>query len=330
MTTEPVAEERIQAPDPDQLEPKSAPVAKSSFKATVSAYVALTKPRIIELLLITTIPSMVSAQRGFPRLTTLLATIVGGTLAAGGANAINNYFDRDIDARMARTRRRPIPSQKVSPRAALLFGSVLGIVAFVFLGFTTNWLAASLAIGALGFYVIVYTLLLKRRTSQNIVIGGAAGGVPALVGWAAVTGKVEIPAVVLFLLVFYWTPPHFWALAIKHKKDYEEADVPMLPVTRGIPYTAGQIVLYSWLTIAVSLVFFAVGGAGIIYLGSAILLGIELLRRSYLLKSLARSNAAHKEVVSSAMHLFAYSNIYLALLSAAIVVDVLAGAAGVL
>lgn len=301
-----------------------ASAVKKKVLGTLRAYVALTKPRIIELLLIITVPSMVAAHRGIPRPATLAATILGGTLAAGGANAINNYFDRDIDARMARTKGRPIPSHQIRPRRALVFGIFLGVSAFVFLDLTTNRLASSLAAGALGFYVIVYTLILKRRTPQNIVIGGAAGGVPALVGWAAVRGKVELPAVALFFLVFYWTPSHFWALAIKHKRDYEAAEVPMLPVTRGIPYTADHIVLYTWLTVAVSLIFFAVGGAGVVYLASAIVLGIEFLRRAYALRSCSRTKGEGKEVTAAAMHLFKYSNLYLALLSAAIVVDVLA------
>jgi protoheme IX farnesyltransferase len=299
-----------------------------TLATTLRAYLALTKPRIIELLLIVTVPAMVAARRGIPPIGTVVATIVGGTMAAGGANAINNYFDRDIDARMARTRSRPIPAHEISPRHALGFGVILGCVAFVFLGFTTNWLASSLAVGALAFYVIVYTLVLKRRTPQNIVIGGAAGGVPALVGWAAVRGKVEFPAVVLFFLVFYWTPPHFWALAIRYKDDYAAAEIPMLPVTRGVVYTAEHIVLYSWLTVAMSLLFFAVGGAGVVYLTSAAILGIELLRRSYALRSVARQTEEQRDAVKSAMHLFKYSNVYLALLSVAIVVDVMVSSSG--
>lgn len=308
-------------------EGKASSVSKRA-RVRLGAYLALTKPRIIELLVITTIPSMVAAQRGIPPLGTLAATIVGGTMAAGGANAINNYFDRDIDTQMARTRRRPIPAQKILPGRALIFGLVLGAAGFVFLGITTNWLASSLATGALAFYVVVYTLILKRRTPQNIVIGGAAGGVPALVGWAAVTGRVDIPAVVLFFLVFYWTPAHFWALAIKHKDEYEEAGVPMLPATRGIAYSARHIVFYTWLAVATSLLFFATGGAGLVYLGAAVVAGIEFLRRAHALRSIVHSGAEPRLVTASAMRLFKYSNIYLAILSASIVVDVLAQSPG--
>lgn len=298
----------------------------------IGAYVALTKPRIVELLVITAVPAMVLAHRGWPPLRTLLATLVGGSLAAGGANAMNNYFDRDIDERMQRTRRRPIPSHKVAPVHALIFGCLLGVAAFVFLWLATNLLAASLAIGALLFYVLVYTLGLKRRTPQNIVIGGAAGGFPALVAWAAVRGRLEAPAAVLFLTVFYWTPPHFWALAVKYRSDYRQAGVPMLPVDKGIAFTARQIVLYSWLCVATSLVLFAVSRLGYLYLVSASFLGVELLRRSYALRAaslqgieegLPEKEAISEPVEKRAMRLFSFSNAYLALLSVSIVLDVL-------
>ncbi len=324
MSTEAIAEAAIRDSGDRRAGGGAASSRLQGVLAKVGAYLALTKPRIVELLVITAVPSMVAASQGLPSIKTLVSTLFGGALSAGGANAINNYFDRDIDERMARTSSRPLPARRVEPRKALVFGAVLGLAGFVFLGVTTNWLAASLATAALLFYVVIYTLYLKRRTPQNIVIGGAAGGVPALVAWAAVKGKVELPGVILFFLVFYWTPPHFWALAIKHEDDYRKANVPMLPVTRGICYTARQIVLYSWLTVATSLLFYSFSGAGIVYLAAAILLGVELLRRAYVLRSAAESEFDRSVTLASAIDVFRYSNVYLALLSAAIVVDVLA------
>ncbi|MGH2707419.1 MAG: heme o synthase, partial [Actinomycetota bacterium] len=203
----------------------------------VKAYFLLTKPRVVELLLITTVPAMVAAAEGWPPLSMLLATLIGGSLAAGGAGAINCYLERDLDARMERTSSRPIPRGEIEPRAALVFGIVLGAVSFAWLGFLVNLLAAALALCALLFYVFVYTILLKRNTPSNIVIGGAAGAAPVLVGWAAVTGKVQIPALVMFAIIFYWTPPHFWALSLRYSADYEAAGVPMLPVVRGVART---------------------------------------------------------------------------------------------
>ncbi len=327
MSTEAIAQTTVGDSDDRLTGGQAAGSRVDGLPAKARAYFALTKPRIIELLVITAVPSMVAASQGLPSIKTLVSTLLGGALSAGGANAINNYFDRDIDEQMARTSSRPLPTRQVEPRKALVFGALLGIAGFVFLGVTTNWLAASLATAALLFYVLVYTLYLKRRTPQNIVIGGAAGGVPALVAWAAAKGKVELPAVILFFLVFYWTPPHFWALAIKHEDDYRKANVPMLPVTRGVRFTARQIVLYSWLTVATSLLFYAFSGAGIVYLAAALLLGVELLRRAYLLRFAAESESdrSGSGTLASAIDVFRYSNVYLALLSAAIVVDVLAG-----
>jgi protoheme IX farnesyltransferase len=297
-----------------------------SVPSTVRAYIALTKPRIIELLVIVAVPAMVLAHRGFPSPDILVATLLGGTLAAGGANAINNYFDRDIDEKMARTRRRPLPSKQIAPRNAFLFGVFLGVASFAFLAVTTNLVAASLALGALVFYVLIYTLFLKRRTAQNIVIGGAAGGFPALVGWAAVRGRLDPPALVIFLLVFYWTPPHFWALAIRYRSDYAAAGVPMLPVTKGVRYTAKQIVYYAWLTVATSLLLFVVGRLGVLYAVAAIGLGIELLRRCYSLERTAAASEQEDEANRKAMALFGFSNAYLAVLAAAVVADVLLSA----
>ncbi len=283
---------------------------------TIRAYVALTKPRIIELLLVTTVPTMVLAQRGIPSLWLMAAVVIGGTLAAGGANAINMYVDRDIDDIMRRTRHRPLPRHAVDPRAALWFGIGLTVVAFVFLAVTVNLLSALLAMSATAFYVFVYTMWLKRSTPQNIVIGGAAGCVPVLVAWAAVTGEVGLPALVLFAVVFYWTPPHFWALALRYRGDYAAANVPMLPVVRGEAETARQIVLYTALLIGVSLLLLPAAGMGWIYLVAAAVLGILFMVQALRLRSDAGSGRA-------AIGLFRYSITYLTLLFAAVAVDAL-------
>ncbi len=235
---------------------------------TIRAYVALTKPRIIELLLVTTVPAMVLAARDVPGMdigewTWLVVwTLVGGSLAAGSANAINCYLDRDIDELMVRTRRRPLPAHQVEPERAVVFGIVLGAISLVVMAWFVNLVAAFLTLLAIAFYVVVYTMMLKRSTPQNIVIGGAAGALPPVIGWAAVTGSVALPAIILFAIVFYWTPPHFWALSLRIRKDYEAARVPMLPVVRGIPETTRQIALYTLLLVAISLVLFAVGRMG--------------------------------------------------------------------
>jgi protoheme IX farnesyltransferase len=279
----------------------------------IAAYVALTKPRIIELLLITTVPAMIVAERGLPSLTLVLLTLLGGTMSAAGANAINCYIDRDIDEVMTRTRRRPIPSHRVEPARALVFGIVLGAAAFLQLWSTVNLLAAVLATSALLFYVFVYTLLLKRTTPQNIVIGGAAGAVPVLVGWAAVTGTVELPALVLFAIVFYWTPPHFWALSLRYERDYAAAGVPMMPVVYGTKETTKHILLYSLLLLAMCLAFFSVARMGLVYLVAAVLLNagfIALAVRLY-----------RRPDVRVAWHLFKYSIYYLALLFASAAID---------
>ncbi|MGI8658940.1 MAG: heme o synthase [Candidatus Limnocylindria bacterium] len=283
---------------------------------TVRAYVALTKPRIIELLLVTTVPTMVLAERGLPSIWLMAAVVIGGTLAAGGANAINMYVDRDIDDLMRRTRHRPLPRHAVHPRAALWFGIGLSVVAFGFLWATVNLLSALLAMSATAFYVFVYTMWLKRTTPQNIVIGGAAGCVPVLVAWAAVTGEVGLPALVLFAVVFYWTPPHFWALALRYQGDYAAANVPMLPVVRGEVETARQIVLYTVLLIGVSLLLLPAAGMGWIYLVAAVVLGVAFLVQALRLRSDAASGSA-------AIGLFRYSITYLTLLFAAVAADAL-------
>jgi protoheme IX farnesyltransferase len=286
----------------------------ASARDTLRAYVALTKPRIIELLLVTTVPTMVLAQRGIPSPWLVAAVVAGGTLAAGGANAINQYVDRDIDDLMRRTRRRPLPRGAVTPPAALRFGIALSVLSFVWMWATVNLLSALLAASAIGFYVFVYTLWLKRSTPQNIVIGGAAGCVPVLVAWAAVTGTVGVPAIVLFAIVFYWTPPHFWALALRYQGDYATARVPMMPVVRGEAETARQIVLYSLLLVAVSLLLFPAAGMGLIYLATAVVLGVLFV--AYALRV-----QHHLADGRAAIALFRFSISYLTLLFAAIALD---------
>jgi protoheme IX farnesyltransferase len=281
--------------------------------AKLGAYVALTKPRIIELLLVTTVPTMVVAARGLPKLPLILATLVGGTLAAGGANAINMVVDRDIDAVMHRTANRPLVTGALNPTEALTFAIVLEAVAFVELWSTVNALSAVLAVSATLFYVFVYTLWLKRTSSQNIVIGGAAGAVPVLVGWAAVRGSLGLAPLVLFAVIFVWTPPHFWALAIKYKDDYAAADVPMLPSVASFTRTVRQILAYTVLLWLTSLAFGVVGGMGPIYWTSAVVLGavfVVMSVRLYLVRTTA-----------SAMQLFAYSITYVTLLFSAMAVD---------
>jgi heme o synthase len=300
--------------------------ASATRGATIRAYVALTKPRIIELLLITTIPAMVLATRDLPGmnlgewLRLAFWTMVGGTLAAGSANAINQYLDRDIDLLMSRTRRRPLPAHSVTPENALTFGIVLGIVSIALMAFTVNLISALLTLLAIAFYVVVYTIMLKRSTPQNIVIGGAAGALPPVIGWAAVTGRVEIPALFLFALVFYWTPPHFWALALRIRKDYEAARVPMLPVVKGVPETARQIGLYTILLVAISLVFWSVAAMGWIYLLAAVVLGAIFLWRAWILWRQATSPEAS---LAQAIRLYKFSISYLTLLFAAVALDAL-------
>ena len=297
---------------------------------SVRAYIALTKPRIIELLLVTTVPAMVLATRQVPGIQLghwawlTVWTLVGGTLAAGSANAINCYLDRDIDLLMARTRRRPLPAHEVDPERAVVFGIALGAIAFAVLAFFVNLLAAFLGLLAIAFYVVVYTILLKRTTPQNIVIGGAAGALPPVIGWVAVTGNVGVPALILFALVFYWTPPHFWALSLRIRKDYAAAGVPMLPVVRGVPETTRQIGLYTILMVAISLVLFAVARMGPIYLAAAVILGGLFLRQAW---QLWRRGSSEEESTAGAIRLYRYSISYLTLLFAAIAIDALAMAA---
>ena len=284
-----------------------------SLRATAGAYVALTKPRIISLLLITTVPAMILANKGLPSLWLIVATVVGGTLAAGGANAINCYLDRDIDEIMHRTQGRPLPLGKMEPLHALIFALALEALAFVLLATTSNLLAAVLALSATAFYVFVYTMWLKRTTPQNIVIGGAAGAFPPLVGWAAVTGDVGLPALVLFAIIFFWTPPHFWALAIKYKDDYARADVPMLPVVATLANTKAQMFWYAVILVPVSLLLYATGTVGWIYLVSALVLGALFVRQTWLLRRDERPGAA--------MGVFKVSIYYLSLIFIAVAAD---------
>ncbi len=294
-----------------------------STRDVVMAYVGLTKPRIIELLLLTTVPVMFLAQRGVPPLGLVVATVLGGTLSAGSANALNCVYDADIDERMRRTRRRALPRHIVSPRAALVFGLALGVVSTLLLWVLVNPLSAGLALAANVFYVVGYTMILKRRTSQNIVWGGAAGCFPALIGWTAVTGELAWAPVVLFLVVFFWTPPHFWALAIRYREDYAAAEVPMLPVVAGAKVVARQIVLYSYVMVGTSLLLWPVAQTGWLYPAAAVLLGAAFLVESHLL--LGRAAKSDDVVDLKPMRLFHWSNMYLSLLFVAVALDPLLG-----
>jgi protoheme IX farnesyltransferase len=291
-----------------------ASVARSS-RGKIAAYFALTKPRIIELLLITTVPSMILAAGRWPGTWLVVSTLIGGSLSAGGANTLNNYVDRDIDQVMRRTRSRPLARQVVPPGNALVFGIVLGVAGFAWLWATSNLLAAVISTSALLFYVFVYTLRLKRTSAQNIVIGGAAGAAPALVGWAAVTGRLDLPAWVLFLIVFYWTPPHFWALAIRYREDYERAGVPMLPVVAGVEATTRKMLLYTGLMVGISLLLVPVAGMRWIYLVAAIGLGAWFLWDTWRVYRRPED----------AMRLFTTSTVYLSALFASVALDVLVG-----
>ncbi|MGH3649919.1 MAG: heme o synthase [Acidimicrobiia bacterium] len=296
-----------------ELHPPPAIDLAPRARSRVAAYVALTKPRIIELLLITTLPSMVLAAGRWPGTWLVVATLVGGTLSAGGANTLNMYYDRDIDVVMRRTMGRPLARHEVSPRHAVIFGVVLGVAGFVWLWLFTTPLAAAISTAALLFYVFVYTRFLKRSTVQNIVIGGAAGAAPALVGWAAVSGSVGVPAWVLFLIVFYWTPPHFWALALRYRDDYQAAGVPMLPVVAGVEATTRRMLLYTGLMVGVSLLLVPLGGMSWIYLIAAVVLGGWFLWDTWRV-------VRHPQ---QAMRLFTTSTIYLSALFAAVMLDVL-------
>ena len=288
-----------------------------TLRETIFAYVALTKPRIVELLLITTVPAMFLAAHGFPPLALIAATLVGGTLSAASANVFNCIVDADIDAKMARTAARPLVTGQISVGAALLFASILGVASFIFLALTTTTMAAFVSLLAIAFYVLVYTLILKRSTPQNIVIGGAAGALPPVIGWAAVTGDISLVPILLFALVFYWTPPHFWALALRIGPDYAAAGVPMLPVTAGAAETARQIWLYTILLVTISLTLWAVAGMGLVYLAVAVIGGAIFLLRAWRL----RSDVLGDGLLRGATRLYRYSISYLTLIFAAIAID---------
>jgi len=297
--------------------PEAQPPA--STRDVLNAYVGLTKPRIIELLLVTTVPAMFLAAGGVPPLLLVLATMVGGCLAAASANVFNCVLDRDIDERMRRTRRRPLPRHAVGPHAATVFGAVLGVAATLFLGFFVNWLSAGLALAANAFYIGVYTLWLKRRTSQNIVWGGIAGCFPPLIGWTAVTDHLAWAPFVLFAIVFCWTPPHTWALAFRYREDYAAAEVPMLPVVRTAPEVAWRILAWSVLTVAVSLALWPVAGTGWLYPVVAAVTGAALVWESVGL--LQRARRGLTDAALKPMRLFHWSNSYLALVFVAAAVD---------
>ncbi len=291
----------------------SAPRAGQRIVGLIADYVRLTKPRVISLLLLTTLLAMIMAERGWPDGPTVVWTMIGGYLAAGGANAINQWFDRDIDARMRRTSNRPIVDGRIGAAHALTYALTISVASALILGIGVNWLAAGLAMLGLVLYVFLYTLWLKRTTTQNIVIGGAAGAVPPLVGWAAVQGSIGLGALILFAIVFYWTPPHFWALALLLKKDYAEAGVPMLPVVRGVEETARQVLLWTVVLVGVTLLPVAAGVSGGLYFASALVLGGLFLASAW---RLARQPDERR-----ARSTFSYSMLYLALLFAALAID---------
>ena len=284
------------------------------LRSVVAGYVALTKPRIIELLLVTTVPTMVVADKGIPSLWLIAATVLGGTMAAGGANAINMYVDRDIDAVMKRTRNRPLVTGLIEPGHALVFAVGLEVVAFVWLWGLVNLLSAVLAVAACLFYVFVYTLWLKRSSSSNIVIGGAAGAAPVLIGWSAVTGDLSWAPVLLFAVIFFWTPPHFWALAIRYKDDYAAAEVPMLPSVASLHTTAVRILAYTLIVWALTLVVAPVAGLGWFYVTAAVVLGAVF---AWLAVGVLRTESPRV-----AMRLFTWSITYVTLLFGAMAVDI--------
>ena len=284
---------------------------------TWRAYLALTKPRIIELLLVTTIPTMFLAAGGFPEWALVCWTLLGGTLAAGGANVLNCYLDRDIDALMHRTANRPSATGQISATETIVFGLVLSVLSIAFLAITVNLLSAALAAFAIAFYVIGYTMLLKRRTSQNIVWGGAAGCMPVLIGWSAVTGSLSWTPLVLFLIVFFWTPPHYWPLSLRYKDDYAAAGVPMLPVTDSPQVVARQIIIYSWIMVATTLVLIPVADMNWLYSSIAIVTGALFMFEAYALQSRVRKKLDEL----NPMRLFHWSISYLSLVFLAIGID---------
>lgn len=292
---------------------------RATAKDVVLAYVGLTKPRVIELLLLTTVPVMFFAAQGVPALGLVLATVVGGALSAGSASVFNCVYDRDIDEQMRRTRRRALPRHIVTPRAALVFGVALGVLSTLILWWWVNPLSAVLSVSANAFYVFGYTMVLKRRTTQNIVWGGLAGCFPALIGWTAVTNELSWVPVVLFAVVFFWTPPHTWALALRYREDYAQVDVPMLPVVKPARIVALQVVAYSWVMVAVSLLLWPVAGTGPVYPVAAAVLGAGFLLEAH--RMAHRARGTEELSVIQPMRLFHSSNLYLSLLFVAVAID---------
>lgn len=287
-----------------------------SLGRTLRAYVTLTKPRVLELLLVTTVPVMILAQGGFPPLWLVLATVIGGSMSAGSAAAFNMYLDRDMDAHMQRTKNRPLVTGEISPRNGLIFAWVLAVVSTLWLLATTNVLTAALSVGAIFFYVVIYTMILKRRTEQNIVWGGIAGCFPVVIGWSAVTGSLAWPPLILFVVVFLWTPPHYWPLSMKYRAQYEEVHVPMLGATRGGSQVGLQVILYAWATVACSLLLIPVAGMGVVYSASAVVFGGWFIVESHLLY-----NRAVRGEQARPMRVFHASITYLTLLFVAIAID---------
>ncbi len=304
---------------PARTEAPAPAAAQPGVMGRVQAYVGLTKPRIIELLLVTTFPAMFLAAGGFPPLGLAVITFVGGTLSAASANVFNSVLDADIDEQMRRTRRRPMVREQVSKRAAYTFGVMLGIISTLMLGLGANWLAAALSVTAILYYVFIYTVWLKRRTAQNIVWGGVAGCFPPLIGWTAVTGSVAWPPIILFLIVFFWTPPHTWALGLRYREDYASVDVPMLPVVKDAPHVAWQILVYSVLTVVTSLALWPVAGTTLMYPIVAGIAGAWLVWESVAL--LNRARAGMRDAALKPMRLFHWSNSYLAIVFIAAAVD---------
>ncbi|NUL45124.1 protoheme IX farnesyltransferase [Cellulosimicrobium funkei] len=295
---------------------------KIGFKRKAAAYVSLTKPRVMELLLVTTLPTMIFAQRGFPDVVTMIATMVGGALAAGSSAAFNCYIDRDIDKLMNRTKKRPLVTGEVTPREALIFAWTIGVVSIAILLWGTNLLAAGLGVLAIFFYVVIYSLILKRRTEQNIVWGGIAGCFPVLIAWAAVRETVEWPAIVLFLIIFLWTPPHYWPLSLKYKRDYQAADVPMLGAVASARVVSSQVVLYAWATVACSLLLVPLGWAGIVYTAVALVAGGWFVYESHVLYAESQKPEYNDK---KAMKVFHLSITYLTLIFVALAVDPFVG-----
>ena len=291
----------------------TASIQKTSLGEKIKGFITLMKLRVVELLLITTIPTMIIAEEGLPSVLLILSTLLGGTLAAGGANAINMFIDRDIDPLMERTKNRPLVTGVLSPAEALTFAISIEVFAFLWLWLTVNLLSAVLAVGACLFYVFIYSLWLKRTSSSNIVIGGAAGAAPVLIGWSAVENSLDWPPLILFALIFLWTPPHFWALAIRYRDDYSSAKIPMLPVVAGPEFTGSKMVLYSLEVWAVSIIFAPVADMGLIYFCSALVLGAIFVFLALQVR--------YRQTERSAMRLFGFSITYLTLLFLMIAVD---------